>query len=308
MATPMTRDQFENLTALGLPLRKVFFDQLTAVADPANEIMQFYNVQTSTRAVERSQGVGGFGDIPEYTGTLEYDSFELLYRKSYEHTEYARGIAIERKLIDDDEYAVMAQRASQLGLAFDRKMYNDAASVFNNAFATTAGARATGGDGVALCSNSHPYSPSNASVQDNNFALALSYDNLITVEQAMMGFVDSRGNPMNVMPDTLLVPVALRQTALSIVGSPLKPGTANNDANTLGGYRVVVSRYLTDTNAWFLIDSRQARTSLNWFWRVQPEFEADPTSNFNLAAKFRGYTRYSLGFDDWRWVAGSQPS
>jgi phage major head subunit gpT-like protein len=244
--------------------------------------------------------VGGFGDVPEYTGTLEYDSFELLYRKTYEHTEYAKGMAVERKLIDDEEYGVMSQRTQLFGLAFDRKIYKDAASVFNNAFSSSY----LGGDNKALCASDHPYSPTNASTQSNVGTTALSYDAVLATERLMMGMVDSRGNALEVMPDTILVPVALKETALTIVNSPLKPGTPNNDANAAGGYRVVVSRYLTDANNWFLIDSRLAKLYLNWFWRVKPEFEADPTGDFSLAARFRGYVRYAFGFDAYPWIYG----
>lgn len=302
MATPMTRNAFENLTNLGLMLRGVFTDQLRAVADPNQEILSFYNVQTSTRAAERNQGMGGFGDVPEIIDTnIPYDSFELLYRSTYTHKEYAKGMAVERKLIDDDEYGAIAQRTRLMGIAFDRSIYKNAASVFNNAF--TAGAT-SGSDGVALCSASHPYSPTNASTQANSGTLPLTHDNVIATQQAMMEFDDSLANPQLVVPDTLLVPVGLYNTALTIVGSTNKSGTANNDANTIGGLRVVVSRYLTDANNWFLIDSTMSRMYLNWFWRVRPEFALNPTSDYDLVAKARGYMRYSFGWDDWRWVYG----
>lgn len=301
MATPMIRDHFEAITNLEAALRAVFFDQLSAVNEPGSDLFRFFNVQASMRAAERNQGVGGFGDVPVYTGTLEYESFELLYQKSYEHVEFAKGMAVERRLIDDDEYNVINQRARLFGMSFDRKRYKDAASVFNNAFSSSY----VGGDAVALCATNHPYSPSDASTQSNKGTSALTYDAVVATEQAMMSFVDSKGNPMDVMPDTLIVPLALRNTALTIAGSPLRPGTANNDINPLA-YNVVVSRYLTDANNWFLVDSRLATQYLNWFDRVRPEYTADPTSDYKLEAKFRGYMRYSFGWDAWQWIYGHE--
>jgi len=38
--------------------------------------------------------------------------------------------------------------------------------------------------------------------------------------------------------------------------------------------------------------------------RVAPEFPIDPSSDFDLVAKYRGYTRDSVGADDWRWLYG----
>ena len=51
-------------------------------------------------------------------------------------------------------------------------------------------------------------------------------------------------------------------------------------------------------------DSGLARRHLWWFDRVAPEFVMDPTSDFNLVTRYRGYMRYSFGADDWRWLYG----
>jgi phage major head subunit gpT-like protein len=296
MATPMIREQFENITALGLALRTVFNDEIQ-LSDP---LWALANVQTSSRAAERNQGVGGFGDVPEYNGAIEYDGFELLYRTTYEHKEYALGMEVERKLIDDEEYGVMRQRASKLGLAFDRTVTKHLVSIFNNAFAATP----VGGDAVSLCNDSHPYSSTDADTQGNKGTSALSHDAIITTATAMMQFEDSRHNPMNVIPDTLVVPVALVPTARVILESVNRSGNANNDTNINRGYNLVSSHYLTDAESWFLVDSRLARQYLKWFWRVRPEFVEDPTSDYNLAIKYRGYMRYSYGWDHWAWIYG----
>lgn len=292
----MIRDQFENITALGLALRTVFNDEIR-LNDP---LWTLANVQTSGRAAERNQGVGGFGDVPEYNGAIEYDSFELLYRKTYEHKEYALGMEAERKLLDDDEYGVIRQRATKLGIAFDRTVTKHLASIFNNAF----DANFTGGDAVALCSDSHPYSPTDASTQDNAGATALSHDAVISTATTMMQYMDSRGNPLNVIPDTIIVPVALLPTARVIVESVQRSGNANNDTNINRGYTILTSHFLTDTTNWFMVDSRLARQYLNFFWRTRPEFQEDPTSDYNLALKYRGYMRYSYGWDHWCWIYG----
>lgn len=299
MGTPMNQTQLSALTNLGVALNAVFVQQLQAVAGDSL-LNTLYNVQESNRAVERRHGVGGMGDVPTFTGAIEYDSFEPLYRTDYTHIEYAKGIAVERKLIDDDEYGVISGRAQKLGLTFDRTIEKHAVSVFANAFASTS----AGADGVALCATNHPYSPTNAGTQGNKGTSALTESSLTATRQLMLKFKDDRGEVMNTAPDTLLVPVELEEAARVIVESGQRSGTANNDANTNRGYRIVVSRYLTDANDWFLIDSRMAKMYLNWFWRVQPEFAEDPSSDYNLVMKYRGYMRYSFGFDAWQWLYG----
>jgi hypothetical protein len=298
MGSPMTQTQMSALTNLGVALNGVFTHQLTALA--GDSLLPLFNVQNSSRAVERRLGVGGMSDVPVYSGAIEYDSFEPGYRTDYTHVEYAKGIAVERKLLDDDEYNVISQRGQKLGLTFNRTLQKHAASVFANAFlAANAGA-----DGVALCATNHPYSPTNAATQGNRGTSALTESAVTATRQLMLKFKDDRGEVMNITPDTLLVPVELEEAARVIVESGQRSGTANNDANTNRGYRVVVSRYLTDANDWFLIDSGMAKMYLNWFWRVQPEFAEDPTSDFNLVMKYRGYMRYSYGFDAWQWIYG----
>lgn len=306
MATPMIRDQFTALTNLGVALRAVFYDQISGMngAVAGDSVQQFFNRQNSNRAQEKDQGVGGFGNVPEYTGAIQYDNFDLLYSQSYQHKTYALGMSIEQTLIEDEEYGVMSNRARQMGIAFDRTREVHAASIFTNAFSSSY----LGGDSKALCATDHPRSPSDATTQSNKGTSALTHDAVIAAAIAMMQFTDARGNPANITPDTILVPVSLMPTAQVIAGSALKSGTANNDTNVNGGYRVVTSSYLTDATDWFLIDSRMAMMYLNWFDRVLPEFVEDPTSSYNLEVKYRGRMRYSFGWDHWMWIYGNQVS
>lgn len=306
----MLRDQFEALTNLAIGLSAVFFDQLTSVNEPGGDLLQFFNVQSTSRAAERNQGVGGFSDVPIYDGSLDYDSFELLYQKEYVPREFAKGMAVERKLIDDEEYGVINERARLMGLAFDRTRYKDGVGVFNNAFSTSftrsgKTIASVGGDGAALCSASHPLSPSYPTTyQSNAGTSALSHDSVVATRKAMMKYTDSLSNPLGIIPDTIVVPVDMMDEALVITGSPQRSGNANNDINTTGNLRVVPSLYLSDANNWFMIDSRMARMWLKWYDRIMPEFTADPTSDFNLVAKFRGYMRYDIGWDRWEWIYG----
>lgn len=301
MSTPMTREQLSDLTALEVALRAVFMEQIAPT--PGESLLTtLYNVQNSTRAVERNLGMGSFGDVPEYRGVLEYDSFDPLYTASYQHKEYALGMAVERVLLDDDEYNVIRRNAAMLGLSFDRTIEKHAAGVFNNAFATAF----AGADSKPLCATDHPLAPGLIATQSNKGTSALTHDAVIASKEAMMKFTDSRGNPLPVMPDTILVPVELEAEAQVIVESSLKSGGANNDANINRGYRVVVSRFLTDSTNWFLIDSRMASLYLNWYWRVRPEFTADANNEYALVHKFRGYARYSFGWDSWSFLYGHE--
>lgn len=296
----IVRDSYEAFTSMDVALRSIFVSEL----DVPDDLAQFFNVAQSNDATEDHHGDSGVSDVQEYKGKIEYGTSEPLWGKTYTHTEYALGLSIERKLIDDDKWAIINRKTRSFGMSFARNIARARASVFNNAF----DGAVAGPDGVALCANDHDYSPTNGAHQSNYQTLALSHANVVTVREAMMELKDPLGNEFPVVPDTLLVPVGLSEEAFVITQSEAKSGTANNDANSQRGLRVVVSPYLTDSNAWFLIDSRMAQMYLNWYWRVQPEFLVDPASQFDLVWRYRGYMRYSFGFDDYRWIYGCNPS
>jgi len=282
-------------------LRAIFDIQRTALAAEAKAPMLF-NVQGSTKAVEYDLGVGGFGDWKEYEGAIEYDDNEQGFRTSYTHVEFARGFKVERRLVDDDQYNVINKKPAGLAMAAMRKREKDAASVFNNAFA----AAPLGGDGYCLCSASHPYSPSNATAISNAGSTGLSYDSVVATRELMRAFVDDKGELVSVRPDTILVPAELEEEAWALVKTMNKVDVADMHANFVASQirNVIVWDYLTDANNWFLIDSQLAKLYLNWFDRIPIEFAMDPTSDFRLEARFRGYMRYSYGWSDFRWVYG----
>ena len=299
-----TSGQWAELLEPGL--RALFNTQREALV-AESRIPLLYGVQTSSKAQEHDLGIGGFSDWEAYKGNIEYDDNDQLYKTTYTHIEYVRGFKVERKLVDDDQYNVINKRPVGLAMGAVRTREKHAASVFINAFS----ASYTGGDSEQLCDTAHPLSPeTGAGTHGNMGTTALSYDSVVSTRRLMREFVDDRGELVAVNPDTILVPPELEQTAWEIVNTQLKPGTADNDGNFARSKinRVLVWDYLTDANDWFMIDSGLARLYLNWFDRVPLEFEMDPTSDFTLEARFRGYMRYSYGWSDWRWVFGHQVS
>jgi len=305
MPTPMITEQWPRFV---LPIvRKNWYEKLTAVSAPVGAL---YGIETSSAASEYSQGIGDFGVVPEYnSGTAEanastiiYDSFNPLYEKTFTHKEYAKGVEIERKLWDDDQNGLIRRRAQALGNAFGTTLATHQASVFVNAFSSSY----LGGDGKALCATDHPLSSVNATKWSNKGTSALSYSSIVATLRAGKRLTDDRGNPMPIMYDTLVVPIELEAKAYEETKSLLKPGTGNNDASFLSsaGLQIIVDPYLTNAKDWFMVDRAKSAMHLLWYWRVRPELALDPTSDFNLVARYRGYMRYSFGWDDARFIYG----
>jgi phage major head subunit gpT-like protein len=313
----------ENFTALITPgLRKAWTDGL-GEANPTFRRALIYNIDTSTKASEKFQGVGELGSDAwvqfEKTGRVPYDGFNPLWPYELQHHEYAMGMEIERKLVDDNLYPDglrlprdVNARARALGVSAALFREKHAVSLFNGAFTDSGfdafGNPFAGPDGVGLVSTAHKRSPSDSTTQSNEFTLALTGPNITAVELAMQAFTDDRGHLNPSTPDTLLVPPALAETARIINESQLDPTSGNNAINPQRGrWNIVVWPWLTDTNAWFLIDSTKKREHLIWFDRILPQYTGhQDTETFHY--KFQGYMRFSRGWSHWTWIAGSNPS
>lgn len=271
---------------------------------------QLFAVKNSVRAYEAVSGVGVIGPDAwanyEESGAVSEADFDQGYKKTYTHREYPLDLSIKRKLIDDGNFAEVMRVAQRMGDSAAVKRETDAASVFNNAFSSSF----TGGDAVALCSASHPLSPQNPGTQSNTFTYSLTKDNVSTMRIAMMKFTDDKGTIAGVVPNLLLVPIDLEDQAKIICNSPLDPTSANNAVNPQGTGRWTykVWPYLTDTNAWFMIDSVLMGMFLEWWDRVPLSVNRRAGDDETLEAYWRAYMRYSFGFSDWVWVAGSNPS
>mgnify|MGYP005826428955 FL=1 len=307
---PLTSGNFADLLKPGL---KEIFN--IAVSRPAPMIDMLFRVEASTRFEEQHQGMGAQGLVTVFDGTVPYVDYDAGYRIDIRNYEFAQGIQVERRLVDDDQYNQITQRASNMGDSFQTTRETDAANIFINGFTDGStnrmGASTNGADGVALLSTAHPHSPANTnSTQANEGTLALTIDNLDTTRQAMRNFTDDKGQLLGINPDLLLVPPELERTATQLVAERAiyEPGSAQYDVNMFAGrFRPVVWNRLTDANAWFLIDSTLMKQHLIWQNRIMPEF-AEAEDFDGLTAKYRGYMRYGIGWTDWRWIYGQNPS
>lgn len=297
-------------------LTEAFYVGFTDGGRRASMIPNLYRVENSERAFEEHIGVGQFssqGWSFEKSGRVQYDERNKGFKKTYTHAEFAKGFVVTRRLIDDNLTSIAFDNATDLGDSAFRKREKSAAALFNNAFDGSGvdeeGFSKAGADGVALCSDSHPRNAVDSTGQDNNYALSLTKDNVRTLRTAMMKTTDDVGDLLNVMPDTILVPPELEDDALVIIRSALDPNVPISNAINpqAGRFNVLSWHYLTDSNAWFMLDSARMKRDLIWYERIPVEFGAEEDFD-TLQKKFRAYMRYSRGFRDWRFITGSNPS
>lgn len=296
MATPLISENFGHLLAPGL--RKVFDDSYKRIPPMVPDL---FNITKSNKAVEYDLQIGAFGDFSEFTGKISYDDITMGYRATYEHTEYASGFQVERKLADDDLYNIISKKPAGLGISAARSREKSGAAILNTAFSGT-----TGPDSYSLCYDSHPTRVSGGVTFDNKGDTALSATAVEATRLLMMAYKDDRNNLIHVMPDLLIVPPSLEETAWEIIASKGKVDKSINNANFhFGKYKLAVWHYLTDSNNWFMADQTlmQVGGMLNWFDRIPLEFNQDKDFD-SYTARYSAYMRYSTGWSDWRWLYG----
>lgn len=302
---PERSSHWAQLVALDAPMARQFYLGYGAVGERRRTSMipTLFNVQGSSTATEKSFGVGTLGSDGwnefEDGGRVPYADVKKGWEKTYTHAEFAKGVIVERKLIDDNQTRIAFGRSAALGDSAFRHREKAGASVFNNAFATD-----TGPDGQFLCDTDHPLSAEDATTYSNKGTTALSKASVASTRLLMMEFTDDTGDLMDVMPDAIIVPPELEDTAIEISRSLLDPTSANNAVNPQAGrFQIIVWHYLTDATNWFMVERARMAQFLNWFDRIPLEFGAEEDFD-TLQRKYRAYMRYSYGYDDARFIYG----
>lgn len=261
----------------------------------------------SDRAFEEWVGVGGMDPTPflQYLnqGTIGNLEFNKGYTTRITHKEYPANIFLERAFVDDDKYGVVNSRAQRAAAAFDQLQEQQAADVFNNAFDAT---NYSGIDGQSLCDGAHPASPSDTGTTFSNSGTSpLTKESVEATKILMQSYTDDAGNKLGVMPNVLLVPPALEETARIIAGSIQDPDSANNAINVqYQRWQVIPWFYLTDSDNWFMVDSAAMLMSLFWLPRVPFGITEGAMEMDQVQIKYPLYARYSYGYIDWRWIYG----
>ena len=279
-----------------------FMEGVESVPSMINEL---FMVQGSTRADERTLGVGGSPVEPwldyERDGKVSHVDMDLGYAETYTHKEYAIRVSLKTKHIEDDQTGLIQQTFADVGVSAQQRRETDAASVFNSSFATVLGP-----DGVVLCSASHPVGPDNTgTTRDNLGTEAFSYAALKNARDNMRGWNDGQGNPYMVNGKLALLPIELDLEASEIFGATGKPGTTSNDASALNelGFGYKVWDYLTDAESWWLLDTVRTKRFLRWYDRklLFPKIIEETTTH----VVYEFMMRYSFGWSHWSWLYGN---
>ena len=296
----MIRASFQD--QLDPAIRTSFFDRYDLEREVRSQV---FNEATSDMNIEEDTGVTGLGLLTETSelGALDYEDALQLFKTTYTHKKYTKGIKISSELVEDDQKNVISRIPQALARSTVRTQEFHGASVFNNAFSTS---YTSYGDGKPIASTAHTrVDGGTAQSNASSTGVTLTETNLETARIAFRKQLDDKGMRIMTTPKTLLVPIELGKTAKIIVNSNLRSGTADNDVNTYAGmFNIVEWEFITSTTAWFLLGAKGDHL-VTWFWRVRPQFKQDNSFDSD-AALWKVRTRFSFGWSDWRSTWGSK--
>ena len=246
-----------------------------------------------------------FPRMREWIGEKTIKSFEgfdyTIINRDWEST-----VAINRNDIEDDMLGIYAPQARMAGYSARRFPDEIVFALVNGGFANLCY------DGKAFFSTTHPVGANEVS---NKGTAPLAIDTLDAAKAsfgaartALLKQVDEDGRPLGVMPNILLVPSALYDTAMGLMTADrLEDGKTNIYKKSA---TVLHSPWLSSDTAWFLLDTMQPIKPLIYQERTKPMFvqqtEMDSDSVF-LRKEYRYGVecRANGGYGFWQMAYGS---
>jgi hypothetical protein len=251
----VTASQFSTLvgTLLSTQVMKAY-NEAAKVAD------QLVTKFQSTQEVDRVPGAYLTGTLEDVSEGGEYPHTADVEEKYVTIGHGKRGLILDvtDEAVRFDRTGLVMDRASQLGRRMARDRESRIISVIQDLTNYKAwypsGAQSDLYANAAGAGNDHAY--------DNLVTDVLAdYTDLNALYLLLRLMKDENGDPINVMPTTLLVPVTLELTATRIINNEILPGGTNNERNPFANRFGIISTPDLDTQSttqWYLGDFKSA--------------------------------------------------
>lgn len=283
-------------------LEDVLFDELDIEDGVVPQVVKIRDM--GNKPIVRTTTVASFGTVPIKAegANVVYDEMAQGYDKTYQADAYELAFRTSKEALDDEQEEIVSDAARALGASMTYAYNVDHANIYNNAFTSTTGSP----DAVALMVTNHPLVGGGTTGKNAlTTAADLSVSALRDLLNDMADTVDDAGKLVHVRPKVLLVPFELKWLATELIQSAGRSDTPDRADNAFkdDGLRIVAWPYLTDSDAWFLLDD-SSRHNVRSYWREKPNVMHDWSfESSSMLIKCRA--RWVRGWSDWRGVAGS---
>lgn len=301
MSNPMRSTDFRSVVE---PILNEVFDGVYDLR--ADEWKGYVDEQDGTpRAYHEEPVLYGFGAAPEVPDgqAITYQGGGVLFVQRYTYKVFGLAYGLTKVLIEDgDHIRIGSIYSKHLANALIETKETRCANLLNRAF----NASYPGGDGVALCSASHPIVGGTYS-NLLPVAAALSQTSLEQMLIQVRNAVDNNGKKIRVSPLKLVIPTSLVFQAEVLLKSVLRAGTTNNDINPIKSKGLiqaepaVVSR-MTSTTNWFIKTDVSDGLKLLKRRAVSGGMEGDFETDI---VRYKKTERYGEGWTDSRGLFGT---
>ena len=296
---------------------KMFLEKRGEAFEQASMLPHLFQMGTSTHWAEKftsMTAMDGFQPVGE-NGNYPVDGMREGFDKVLEQMTWKDSFSLSREIVEDAKTMDLKKQPGGFITGYHRTREKFGAALLGAAasgktetsfsgknFSTTSA------DGKCLFAKDHPSVIEKKRVQSNQFSDAFSNDALAAMESAMQDFRGDNNEVLDVAPNTIVIPnqYALKKAVFAAIGADKDPDTANNGFNyNFGRWNVIVWPYLNQfiasgTAPWILLDGRynDEYGGAVWLDRVKLEVRSELASND--ANVWKGYARFTAGFNDWR--------
>ncbi|NBH80377.1 head protein [Clostridiaceae bacterium] len=258
-------------------------------------------IATVTPSTTDTETYAWLGDIPgmrEWIGEREIQNITAseytIQNKSYEAT-----IGIDRDVIEDDRIRLWSSNISALAQNAaknpDKLIFRLLAEGFTSKCF----------DGKPFFSDAHKTGGKTVS---NMSHAKLSLDAYVAARASMMSLTNSKGEPLALVPDKLVVPPALEKEARDILVADFINGTKNTMQGT--AKPLVAPQLAGHDSAWFLLCTTQPVKPLIYQERKKPKFvsktnETDDNVFMSKQFLYGVDARGNAGYGFWQMAYGS---
>ncbi|MBE3574547.1 MAG: Mu-like prophage major head subunit gpT family protein [Firmicutes bacterium] len=286
-----------NLQAVYRGFRVLFLEALAATQPKWPQIATLIPSSTSQ---EEYRWLGRLPRMREWVGervvqNLSNAGFTIKNR------DWEATIEVDRNDIEDDTLGLYSSLIQAMGQAAathpDELVFGLLAAGFTNPCY----------DGQYFFDTDHK--DGDGPVQSNRGDKVLTAQSYADARAQMMSLLDERGNPMQIMPDLLIVPPQLEKAGLEILQADrLANGATNIYRNSA---QLLVSPYLASSpTAWYLVDTSKPIKPLIFQRRRDPQFVAkdrpdDDTVFMRKKFIYGTDSRDNAGYGLWQLAFGS---
>lgn len=277
---------------------KTIFNQAFSNAKPLYE--RIATVVPSTTRAEEYKWLGKVPRMREWIGERVIQNLTA-YGFTLKNKPYEATVAVDRDDIEDDSIGVYTPIIQSLGQSAAMHPDELVFDLLQKGFNTL------GYDGQYFFDEDHK--DGDGPVQSNKGTAALEHDSYAAARAQMMSLKDENGNPLNIVPNLLVVPPQLDKKGREILLAE-RTSTGATNVNKDTAELLVVPALAGNPNAWFLLDTTKPVRPLIFQSRKKPEFVSldspdDPNVFMRKEYLYGVDSRDNAGFGLWQLAYGS---